>query len=139
VLEAEHADAALLILNVQAADVHVLFTDIHMPGSMNGLALAHHAHRHFPWIALLVASGDARPGKKDLPEGCRFLAKPYDPGHAIASICELLRQPPLSGPFVPPWLAFSASEDQVYGVVGLAMRCSPSVDFCGYWQRARVA
>jgi two-component system, response regulator PdtaR len=105
VLEAEHADAALLILNVQAADVHVLFTDIHMPGSMNGLALAHHAHQHFPWIALLVASGDARPGKKDLPEGCRFLAKPYDPGHAIASICELLRQPPLSGPSVPPWLA----------------------------------
>jgi CheY-like chemotaxis protein len=105
VLEAEHADAALLILNLQAADVHVLFTDIHMPGSMNGLALAQHAHRHFPWIALLVASGDARPGEKDLPEGCRFLAKPYDSGHAIASICELLRLPPLSDPSVPPWLA----------------------------------
>jgi hypothetical protein len=29
--------------------------------------------------------------------------------------------------------------EQVYGVVGLAMRCSPSVDFCGYWQRARAA
>lgn len=29
--------------------------------------------------------------------------------------------------------------DQVYGVVGLAMHCKPSVDFCGYWQRARVA
>ena len=29
--------------------------------------------------------------------------------------------------------------DQVYGVVGLAMRCKPSVDFCGYWQRARAA
>jgi hypothetical protein len=29
--------------------------------------------------------------------------------------------------------------EQVYGVVGLAMRCRPSVDFCGYWQRARVA
>jgi hypothetical protein len=29
--------------------------------------------------------------------------------------------------------------EQVYGVVGLAMRCRPSVDFCGYWQRARAA
>ena len=29
--------------------------------------------------------------------------------------------------------------DQVYGVVGLAMHCKPSVDFCGYWQRARAA
>ena len=29
--------------------------------------------------------------------------------------------------------------DQVHGVVGLAMRCRPSVDFCGYWQRARAA
>ena len=105
VLEAEHADAALLILNVQAPEVHVLFTDIHMPGLMNGLALAHHAHQHFPWIALLVASGDARTGEKDLPKGCRFLAKPYDRGHAIASICEHLRQSPLSGPAVPPWLA----------------------------------
>jgi hypothetical protein len=27
--------------------------------------------------------------------------------------------------------------EQVYGVVGLAMRCRPSVDFCGYWQRAQ--
>jgi len=29
--------------------------------------------------------------------------------------------------------------EQVYGVAGLAMRCRPSVDFCGYWQRARAA
>jgi hypothetical protein len=29
--------------------------------------------------------------------------------------------------------------EQVYGVVGLAMRCRPSVDFCGYWQRAQAA
>ena len=28
--------------------------------------------------------------------------------------------------------------EQVYGVVGLAMQCHPSVDFCGYWQRARA-
>jgi ISXO2-like transposase domain len=28
--------------------------------------------------------------------------------------------------------------EQVYGVIGLALRCRPSVDFCGYWQRAQA-
>jgi CheY-like chemotaxis protein len=44
VLEAEHAASALIHLNVSASSIHVLFTDLHMPGEMDGLALAHHAN-----------------------------------------------------------------------------------------------
>ena len=49
-----------------------------MPGTMDGLALVHHVHEHWPNIRLLVASGKARLGATDLPPGCHFLPKPYD-------------------------------------------------------------
>jgi|ERR1700722_18386988 CheY-like chemotaxis protein len=90
VIEACHAEQALSILERQAEGVCVLFTDIDMPGHMDGLQLAHHAHHHWPWICLLVASGLAAPTKGDLPPGSRFLPKPYDPVHAIKHIQELV-------------------------------------------------
>lgn len=106
VLEAEHAGAALNILAARGTHVHVLFTDIHMPGSMNGLALAHHAHRNFPWIAVLVASGAATPAKHELPAGSRFLPKPYDHGHVVASIREIFNPPLDPVGLIRPSLAF---------------------------------
>jgi CheY-like chemotaxis protein len=54
VIEAEHAEAALSVLEQHAARVHVLFTDIQMPGAMDGLALAHHTSQNWPEIALLI-------------------------------------------------------------------------------------
>jgi two-component system, response regulator PdtaR len=89
VIEARHAGEALATLNSQAADVHVLFTDIQMPGSMDGLALTHHAHGDWPWIALLITSGAATL-ETALPAGIRFLPKPYLPSHVIAHVRELL-------------------------------------------------
>ncbi len=89
VIEAAHAEEALAALETQAADVHVLFTDIHMPGSMNGLELAHHTRHHWPWIALLISSGRVRPELIEMPPGSRFLAKPYDPNHMLTHIREL--------------------------------------------------
>ena len=90
VIEAEHGDHALAVLHSKARDIHILFTDIHMPGSMDGLALAHHSRRNWPWIALLIASGRARPAQEDLPAGSRFLAKPYDPDHMVSHVRELI-------------------------------------------------
>ena len=78
VREANHAEEALAIVQAGPADVSLLFTDIHMPGTMDGLALVHHVHEHWPNIRLLVASGKARLGATDLPPGCHFLPKPYD-------------------------------------------------------------
>jgi two-component system, response regulator PdtaR len=58
----------------------VVFTDIHMPGSMDGLKLAYAVRDRWPPIKIIVTSGRDRIGPRDLPEGGRFFAKPYDPG-----------------------------------------------------------
>jgi two-component system, response regulator PdtaR len=88
VLEACHAEAALVHLIARAADIHVLFTDVTMPGTMNGLALAHHTRGHWPWIGLIIASG--RPVLGEMPVGSRFLAKPYLLSHAVRHARELI-------------------------------------------------
>ncbi len=90
VMEAESAEEALGILQEHAWDVHVLFTDIHMPGSMDGLALAHHAALHWPWISFLIASGRAKPEDAELPARSRFVAKPYSHDHVITHVREML-------------------------------------------------
>ena len=88
VLEAEHAGTALAILEARARSVHVLCTDVHMPGSMDGVELAHHTSRTWPWIALLVVS--ARALDRALPRNSRFLPKPYEHEHIIGHIRQLL-------------------------------------------------
>jgi CheY-like chemotaxis protein len=88
-IEAGHADGALATLNERAADIHVLFTDIHVPGAMDGLDLAHHTRRHWPWIALLITSAVTTPPTA-LPKGSRFLSKPYGLRHAVVHVRELL-------------------------------------------------
>ena len=89
VIEAVHAEAALGVLHVHADSIHVLFTDIQMPGTMDGLALAHHTAKNWPKIALLLTSGRPRPHQRSLPERSRFLTKPYHHHHVIRHIREL--------------------------------------------------
>jgi response regulator RpfG family c-di-GMP phosphodiesterase len=68
VIEAEHAEAALGILQIHVAHIHVLFTDLHMPGAMDGLALAHHTAKNWSKIALLLTSACPRPHSRNLPK-----------------------------------------------------------------------
>lgn len=89
VLEIDHTDLALAVLESKATDIHVLFTDIHVPGAMNGLELAHHASRQWPWIALLITSGKANPRLEEMPPESRFLPKPYDPDHVVSHVREM--------------------------------------------------
>jgi CheY-like chemotaxis protein len=89
VMEVEHAQAALGVLEVHAARIHVLFTDIQMPGPMDGLALAHHTVKNWPKIALLLTSARPRPDRLKLPEKSRFVPKPYQHRHVIRHIREL--------------------------------------------------
>jgi CheY-like chemotaxis protein len=84
VIEAGHAEEALAALQLQPLAIHLLFTDINMPGLMNGLALAHHVQGAWPHIALLITSGDNKPQPGKLPVGGVFLAKPYDSAHLLA-------------------------------------------------------
>ena len=75
-LEAGDADEAVALLEARS-DIAVLFTDINMPGSMDGLKLAHAARDRWPSIKILVASGQLRLGPSDLPSNSVFLGKPY--------------------------------------------------------------
>jgi len=76
VMEARDADEAVRILE-QAGEVHVLFTDIRMPGSMDGLALAKLVHERWPAMKILITSGDTFPRSAQIPDDGHFLAKPY--------------------------------------------------------------
>ena len=89
VVEAEHAEAALEILEQQANDVRLLFTDVHMPGPLDGIDLAQHTDRNYPWIAVLVSSGKGRPDRAFLPPSSRFLPKPYRLERMVSTICEM--------------------------------------------------
>ena len=82
VLEAGDAEEGLEILNSEH-DVSVLFTDISMPGDLDGLDLIEHARKERPDLALLVTSGHGVPAERRLPAGSSFLAKPYT-AHALS-------------------------------------------------------
>jgi two-component system, response regulator PdtaR len=89
VMEAGHAEDALSILQTHASDIHVLFTDIEMPGTMDGLTLAHHTAQSWPWIALLITSGRTHHEHAVRPAKSRFLTKPYSHSHVVDHIREL--------------------------------------------------
>src|SRR6187399_2890330 len=78
VVEAANADQAIEVLEARR-DITVVFTDIQMPGSMDGLKLARAVRGRWPPIKIVATSGLVDVGEKDLPEGGRFLAKPYSP------------------------------------------------------------
>jgi two-component system, response regulator PdtaR len=77
VVEAETADEAVKLLEEEGGDVHLLFTDIRMPGSMNGLELADLVHQRWPGIRILLTSGDTYPSQEQIPDDGAFLQKPY--------------------------------------------------------------
>src|SRR6266705_2766353 len=78
VVEAANADEAIAILESRN-DITVVFTDVQMPGSMDGLKLARAIRGRWPPIKIVATSGHLRVGEMDLPEGGRFLPKPYSP------------------------------------------------------------
>src|ERR1700751_4736697 len=67
-LEAANADRAITILEARS-DVTVVFTDIQMPGSMDGLKLARAVRGRWPPIKIIATSGQLHVGDTDLPEG----------------------------------------------------------------------
>jgi CheY-like chemotaxis protein len=87
---AENAIAALEICRSQAEAVDVLFTDIRMPGRMDGLELAHRVRERWPWILIIITSGNVFVGRDQLPEGAYFERKPYDV-HQIADHIRMRR------------------------------------------------
>ena len=89
VLEAANADQAIEILE-DRPDVHGIFTDIQIPGSMDGLKLAHAVRGRWPPIKIIATSGRVNLRTDDLPEGGRFLPKPYGPEEIVGTLRELV-------------------------------------------------
>ena len=76
VLEAANADEAITLLETRL-DISVVFTDVDMPGSMNGIRLARAVRDRWPPIKIIATSGHYIFHEGDLPSGGRFLPKPY--------------------------------------------------------------
>jgi two-component system, response regulator PdtaR len=76
VLEAANADAAIRIL-VDHPEIEVLFTDVDMPGSMDGLRLAAFVRDRWPPVRIIVTSGHRRMSPDALPQGSKYFGKPY--------------------------------------------------------------
>jgi CheY-like chemotaxis protein len=89
VIEASDADEAIRILESRT-DIRAVFTDVHMPGSMDGLKLARAVRNRWPPVALIVTSGQVDISDADLPRGGRFLPKPYKPAQIAATLGELV-------------------------------------------------
>ncbi len=88
-VEAVDADEALAILQSRS-DIALLFTDVQMPGSMNGLQLAHAVHERWPPIKIILASGQLKLSTSDIPHDSRFFGKPLVSGEIIAEMREML-------------------------------------------------
>jgi two-component system, response regulator PdtaR len=97
VLDAENAEAALRVL-AERSDVRVLFTDINMPGRLDGLELAFEVRRSRPSIGLILTSGKARPNELQMLGGARFLSKPYTELELLAGVEALMLLRPSPSP-----------------------------------------
>jgi two-component system, response regulator PdtaR len=88
VVEACNADDAIAILESRS-DIRVVFTDIQMPGSMDGLKLAASVRNRWPPIKIIATSGFSVIREGDLPKGGVFLPKPYTSKRISATLHEL--------------------------------------------------
>jgi len=89
VFEAADADEAIALLE-RHPSIRLVFTDIDMPGSMDGLKLAAFVRDRWPPIRIIVTSGKRMVEVTDLPDGSMFFAKPYGLDAVTAAMHELV-------------------------------------------------
>lgn len=89
VYEAADADEALSVLE-EHPEVNLIFSDINMPGPMDGISLVHEAHKMNPEVAILVTSGARTVEDDELPDHGSFLPKPYSPQKLVSVIRQKL-------------------------------------------------
>jgi len=85
---ASNADEAIRLLE-QHPDIRVLFTDVDMPGSMDGLKLARAVRDRWPPVTIIIASGHQKLCQGDLPENGLFFSKPYPPASIVRALREV--------------------------------------------------
>jgi CheY-like chemotaxis protein len=88
-VEAVDADEAVAILESRS-DIALLFTDIQMPGTMDGLKLAHAVHERWPPIKIILVSGKLKLANIEIPADSRFFGKPLEAREMIAEMRNMI-------------------------------------------------
>jgi two-component system, response regulator PdtaR len=91
VFEAPDADRAIKILEANPA-IRILFTDVDMPGSMDGLKLAAAVRDRWPPIKIVIASGLRKINMDALPDNSRFFSKPYNVNEIAATMRSMVQR-----------------------------------------------
>jgi two-component system, response regulator PdtaR len=89
VLEAQNAEEALRLLE-ENDDIRLIFTDIDMPGSMDGLRFSAVVRERWPPVCIIVTSGKRVPDADALPSGSEFVPKPYTPHRVVQAMHSML-------------------------------------------------
>jgi CheY-like chemotaxis protein len=90
-IEAANADEAVAILESRT-DIALLFTDVNMPGSMDGLKLAHAVRDRWPPIKIVIVSGHLQVSENELPADSRFFGKPFETDRMIAELQAMIAE-----------------------------------------------
>ncbi|MSU89241.1 response regulator [Rhodobacteraceae bacterium 2CG4] len=85
---AGNADDAIALME-RHADIAILFTDVEMPGSMDGLKLAAYVRDRWPPVHIIFASGIMGIEKMDVPDGCLCFPKPYPTGRIASALNDI--------------------------------------------------
>lgn len=88
-LDARDADEAIRILEARS-DIDLVFTDVQMPGTMDGIKLSHYIRERWPPVKIMVASGMAILEESSLPEGSLFFPKPYSETTILDAMARIL-------------------------------------------------
>jgi len=88
--ESFDGDEAVTLLTEHWESTVLLFSDVDMPGSMNGFALARYVAEHWPLIDIVIASGHMLPAAGDMPEKATFLTKPFNERMVLSHLNEIL-------------------------------------------------
>jgi DNA-binding NtrC family response regulator len=83
--EAANANEAIAIMESNRS-IRIVLTDVQMPGSMDGVKLAHYIHERFPPTLLVIASGAVKVKPDEMPPHTMFVAKPFDPRFVLEEI-----------------------------------------------------
>jgi len=83
VIQAGNADDAIAVLE-ERPDIHLVFTDIDMPGSMDGLKLAAAVRDRWPPVHIIITTGKSRP--MTIPDDALFIPKPYRGGSVVTAV-----------------------------------------------------
>jgi CheY-like chemotaxis protein len=91
-LESGSAVEAIRMLEARP-DIRLVFTDLEMPGTMDGIDLVHYIRNRWPPVKLILVSGKRIVGKSELPAGAKFFSKPYRETTIVEEMAAMLSNP----------------------------------------------